>query len=87
MADNVTELRVVPYAVTVQKEAVEALREWLEMAERGEIVEVAIVGFDQEGAAHSRLALTNDKMRAIGALDILKYKMLTRWIEPATGET
>lgn len=60
---------------TTRTETVELLRRWLEMAESGSLIEVALVGVERDGATMSTRSTSGDISRLLGGVARLAYRI------------
>lgn len=65
----------------VQLDTVKMLKDWLEQAERGEFVGVAICGVVRSGEVQTNVADHNNHPALVGAVTILQGRLL-RMVEP-----
>lgn len=56
--------------------AIELLRLYLDLAEKGEIIAVAIVGIEPSGVVNSQASETDHLPSLIGGLTVLQFRML-----------
>jgi hypothetical protein len=62
----------------INQQTIAMLREWLEMSERGEIHGVVLAGLCADGETMSAGTENESISALLGALDILRYRILTR---------
>lgn len=64
------------FATQSNEETVAILREYLEMAERGEIVVAAVVGIEPNGASRTQCSASDHFQGLLGAISILQHRMI-----------
>lgn len=64
------------FAAQTNEETIAMLREYLAMAERGEIVAAAVAAIEPSGASRSRCSASDHFQGLLGALTILQHRMI-----------
>lgn len=65
----------------INQQVIEMLREWLASADSGEVVGVMIVGTCADGSTNTSATDGDDFQRMLGAIEILKARLLRRHLE------
>lgn len=72
---------VPPAKAEVDKDLVSRLEYWLELARKGEIAGYAIIAVNRDETTTSSFSASDDRLKVIGAVDWLRYRMLKAFDE------
>lgn len=76
---NIVELKT--RTQSSSEEAISLLEYYLELAKEGEIISVAIAGVGNDGASWTNWSQVEHTQTMIGAIEILKHKLITTTLE------
>lgn len=62
-------------------ETIRLLKQWLAMAETGELQIIAMAGILSDGASQSCASSSDDIQRLLGAIAILNYRIMSGYVE------
>lgn len=77
---GVVELK--PFKAVANEQTLAILRDWLDMAERGEIVSVAIAAIGPDGKSFTAASQAEPLQTLLGAVTILQHRMLAGYLTP-----
>lgn len=82
MTSTEATIKLVPKDVAVASaDAIEKLEAVLERVRAGDLVAVAIVGIHADGSNYSTFSATTDRLRFIGLLDWVRWRMVKAFDE------
>lgn len=70
-------VKFVPQKLVRNEAAIKILRDALEVAERGEIVEVVVAGVMNDGASWTASSGTGHVQAQLGSLEIIKHRIIS----------
>lgn len=70
----------------INLQTISALQDALEAAKKGEVIEVLIVTFDEDGQGALLYSDSLNPIHRIGALELLKLEAVGDWAEPDEQE-